>query len=165
MALLSLQQRLVCNGETGTSASRPANDEEELPKTGSNPFFAKPLQSGEKDISPVGLPAKLKDKMSGGNHMSVMEAFAPAIEAVKVSGFSDDADGDRRYLPEKRPAVHFKFRAGKKFLGEILDSSLQKKGGRRSASFWRDEEKDDKKRRAEFILKQSIENPQELSQL
>lgn len=97
--------------------------------------------------------------------MSVMEAFAPAIEAVKVSGFSDDADGDRRYLPEKRPAVHFKFRAGKKFLGEILDSSLQKKGGRRSASFWRDEEKDDKKRRAEFILKQSIENPQELSQL
>ncbi|GAY56831.1 hypothetical protein CUMW_174890 [Citrus unshiu] len=165
MALLSLQQRLVCNGETGTSASRPANDEEQLPKTGSNPFFAKPLQSGEKDISPVGLPAKLKDKMSGGNHMSVMEAFAPAIEAVKVSGFSDDADGDRRYLPEKRPAVHFKFRAGKKFLGEILDSSLQKKGGRRSASFWRDEEKDDKKRRAEFILKQSIENPQELSQL
>ncbi|KAJ4704938.1 transcription initiation factor TFIID subunit 8-like [Melia azedarach] len=165
MALLSLQQRLVCNGETGTSASVPVNDkEEEIPETGSNPFLAKPLQSGEKDISPIALPAKLKDEVLGVNHVTVMDAFAPAIEAVKSSGFSDDGDGDRKSLPDKRPAVHFNFRTSKKFLGEFLDSTLQKGNGR-STSFGRDEEKDDKKRRAEYILKQSMENPQELTQL
>lgn len=170
MALLSLQQRLVCNGETGTSASvriKNEEDEEESPESGSNPFLANPVQSEGKDVSHIVKPPKLKDEVLKGNqnHMSVVEAFAPAIEAVKNIGFSDDGDGGRRLLPEKRPIVHFKFKTGKKFLGESLDLSLQKKGSGRSASLCREDEKDDKKRRAEYILRQSMENPQELTQL
>ena len=58
--------------------------------------------------------------------------------------------------------VYFKFKTENKFLGEFLDLSLQKKGvGRPSNWFGRD----DKKRRAEYILRQSMENPQELTQL
>ncbi|TXG58470.1 hypothetical protein EZV62_016299 [Acer yangbiense] len=170
MALLSLQKRLVCSGETGTSASGPPpnceKEEEEVRESEGNPFLVKPVQPGEKDVSSVSLPAKLKDETLGANHVSVMKAFAPAIEAVKGSGLMcDDGDGERKSLPDKRPAVHFKFKTSKKFLGESVDLSLQKKGGERSALFWRDDEKDDKKRRAEYILRQSIENPQELTQL
>ncbi|KAL5742974.1 hypothetical protein ACOSP7_029706 [Xanthoceras sorbifolium] len=165
MALLNLQKRLVCSGEAGTSVSGPpSNCEEVEPRdTEDNPFLAKPVQPGEKYVSSVVLPAKLKDETLGENHVSVMKAFAPAIEAVKSSGLYDDGDGERKSLPDKRPAVQFKFKTSKKFLGESVDLSL--KGGGRSASFVRDDEKDDKKRRAEYILRQSIENPQELTQL
>ncbi|KAK2654974.1 hypothetical protein Ddye_008026 [Dipteronia dyeriana] len=168
MALLSLQKRLVCSGEKGTSASGPPLncEKEEVRESGGNLFLANPVQPGEKDVSLVSLPAKLKDETLGANHVSVMKAFAPAIEAVKGSGLlCDDGDGERKSLPDKRPAVHFKFKTSKKFLGESVDLSLQKKGGERSALFWQDDEKDDKKRRAEYILRQSIENPQELTQL
>ena len=47
-----------------------------------------------------------------------------------------------------------------------MDLSLQKKGVEGPSNwFGRDEERDDKKRRAEYILRQSMENPQELTQL
>jgi transcription initiation factor TFIID subunit 8 len=47
-----------------------------------------------------------------------------------------------------------------------LDLSLLKKGeGRTGHWLGRDDERDDKKRRAEYILRQSMENPQELTQL
>ncbi|KAJ7972363.1 transcription initiation factor TFIID subunit 8 [Quillaja saponaria] len=135
MSLLSLQQRLT------------------------------PLPPGNKDVSPVSLPSKLSVEMGGTNNFSVLQAFAPAIEAVK-SGFSDDGDEGKLVLPDARPTVHFKFKTGKKFLGEFLDLSLQKKGGGRTASWaGRDEERDDKKRRAECILRQTMDNPQELTQL
>ncbi|KAJ6381742.1 hypothetical protein OIU77_030419 [Salix suchowensis] len=137
-ALLSLQQRLLSNGSAGASS----------------------LGSGKKDVSPVVLPDKLK------NHVSVMEAFAPVIEAAKESGICDDVDVERKTLPEKRLAVAFKFKIGKKLLGESLDLNLSKKGeGRTGHWLGRDDERDDKKRRAEYILRQSMENPQELTQL
>lgn len=162
-SLLSLQQRLVCNGSAGTSA--PDSAVKELEGVENNPFLGIPLQPGEKDVSPVVLPTRLSDEMGGKNHVSVVEAFAPAIEAVK-GGFSDDGEDGKRVLPDVRPAVQLKFRSGKKFLGESLDLSLQKRGDGRAASWVaRDEERDDKKRRAEFILRQCMEYPQELNQL
>ncbi|XP_022767305.1 transcription initiation factor TFIID subunit 8-like isoform X2 [Durio zibethinus] len=120
-ALLSLQQRLVCNGSSGTSASTVMDavmdaKREKIQEAGSNPFLAAPLQPGEKDVSQVVLPTKLSDEVSKGNHVSVLQAFAPAIEAMK-GGPSDELDGGNTLLPEKRPAVHFKFRCGKKILG------------------------------------------------
>nr|CAD1841266.1 unnamed protein product [Ananas comosus var. bracteatus] len=62
----------------------------------------------------------------------------------------------------KRPVVTFKFGIAKKSMAASLslDISDGKKG-----SWLRDDEKDDKKRRAEMILKQAMENPQELAQL
>ncbi|GAV69634.1 Bromo_TP domain-containing protein/TAF8_C domain-containing protein [Cephalotus follicularis] len=165
-ALLSLQQRLLFNGSAGSSSSGTNGvDAEELQVDTRNPFLATPFKSGEKEVSEVVLPDRLSDGGVGRKVVSVLDAFAPAIEAVK-EGFRDDGVGERRFLPEKRPAVHFKVRTGKKILGESMDLSLQKKGGGRTA-LWigRDDERDDRKRRAEYILRQSIENPQELTQL
>ncbi|OMO73633.1 hypothetical protein COLO4_26967 [Corchorus olitorius] len=163
-ALLSLQQRLVSNGSTGTSAAMDIDSKrEKLQESGKNPFFDAPLQPGEKDVSQVVLPTKLSDEVSKGNHVSVLETFAPAIEAMK-GGPSNDLDGENSFLPEKRPAVHFKFRTGKKILGDSLDLSLQKKGERSTKFCLRDEERDDKKRRAEFILRQTTDFPMELNQ-
>uniref|UniRef100_A0A6N2KQD8 Transcription initiation factor TFIID subunit 8 n=1 Tax=Salix viminalis TaxID=40686 RepID=A0A6N2KQD8_SALVM len=70
------------------------------------------------------------------------DAFAPVIEAAK---------GEY---------------TGKKLYVESLDLSLSKKGGGRTGHWLgRGDERDDKKRRAEYILRQSMENPQELTQL
>lgn len=168
-SLLSLQQRLVCNGAVGTSAAAAAsvslgNEAEGLKGDESNPFLESPLHPGEKDVSPVVLPTKLSDNVVGENHGSVLEAFAPAIDAVK-NGFCDDGEDENKALPDTRPAVHFKLKTGKKFLGECLDLSLQKGVGRAANWFGRDDERDDKKRRAEYIIRHSMENPQELNQL
>ncbi|KAK8479670.1 hypothetical protein V6N13_064213 [Hibiscus sabdariffa] len=126
-ALLRLQQRLVCNVSTGTSASLVANAEnEKIQEVVNDSFLATPLQPGEKDVSQLVLPAKPSDEASKDNHVSLLEAFAPAIEAMK-GGSSNESNGEKMLLPEKRAAVHFKFRTGKKILGEPLDLCLQKK--------------------------------------
>ncbi|KAK9291177.1 hypothetical protein L1049_009365 [Liquidambar formosana] len=166
-SLLSLQQRLLCNGSAAPSGSAVESGDhvKELQADESNPFLASPFQTGEKDVSPVVLPAKLSSEAVVENHVSVLEAFAPAIEAVK-GGISDLVDNEKRALPDKRPAVNFKFGTGKKLLGESLGLSLRNKGVAKPSSWiGRDEERDDKKRRAELILRQSMENPQELTQL
>lgn len=162
-SLLSLQQRLLLNGSVGTSAS--CSTVKESDGSENNPFLGRPLQPGEKDISLAVPPSRSLDEMVGRNHVSVLEAFAPAIESVK-GGISDGGEEGKNALPDVRPAVQLKFRIGKKFLSESLDLSLQKKGNGRAASWGaRDEERDDKKRRAEFILRQSTEYPLELNQL
>lgn len=162
---MSLQQRLLFDGSVGTSDLASCSDvKDELGGIGKNPFLGMPLQPGQKDVSPVVLPSKPLDEMVGTNHISVLEAFAPAIEAVK-GGFSDDGEDGKKVLPDVRPAVQLKFRTGKKFLGESLDLSLQKGVGRAASWLARDEERDDKKRRAEFILRHTTEFPQELNQL
>ncbi|OAY42712.1 transcription initiation factor TFIID subunit 8 [Manihot esculenta] len=160
-ALLSLQQRLVSNGSAGASSSVAGNDNvKELGVVESNTFLSIPLKPGEKDVSAIVLPDKVK------HTVCLMEAFAPAIEAAKEDGLPDGGDSARRLLPGKRPAVNFKFKTGKKLLGEPLDLTLTRKGGGRMGHWLgRDEERDDKKRRAEYILRQSMENPQELTQL
>ncbi|CAL5387849.1 unnamed protein product [Camellia sinensis] len=163
-SLLSLQQRLVCNGSAVASTStNESNDGKalQIAKTKS-PFLATPSQDGEKDVSPIPLPAKLSDEAVAENHVSLLDTFAPAIEAMK-GGF---CDSEYRVLPDKRPAVHLNFKTGKKILGESLDLRLQSRGSGKTASWIeRDDEKDDKKRRAELILRQSMENSQELTQL
>ncbi|KAI4349122.1 hypothetical protein L6164_009758 [Bauhinia variegata] len=167
-SLLSLQQRLVHNGavETSTSVARDsalaAQGAEGAEK---NPFLEAPIPPGDKDVSPIVLPTKLSNEVVGASHVSVLEAFAPAIEVAK-NGLSDDGQEGKTFLPSERPTVHFKFRTGKKLIGESLDMRQQKKDIARGASLaGREEERDEKKRRAEYILKQSMENPQELTLL
>ncbi|CAN1143121.1 Transcription initiation factor TFIID subunit 8 [Linum perenne] len=102
------------------------------------------------------------------SHVSVMEAFAPAIEAAKEVEVDEGDDGEKKLLLEKRPNVNFRLTTRKKLLVESVDlHHLWKKGeGRKGkSSLGREDERDDKKRRAEFILKQSsMENSQELTQ-
>ncbi|KAF8378574.1 hypothetical protein HHK36_029919 [Tetracentron sinense] len=163
-SLLSLQQRLLCNGSSSLASVDPVDDGKAKQVAVSNPFLATPMQFGEKDVSPIILPAKLLNETVVGSQVSVLETFAPAIEAAK-SGFCDVVDGDKNDLPNKRHTVHFKFGIGKKSLGSPLDLSIQNKVGRKTPSWFGDDEKDDKKRRAKQILKESMENPQELAQL
>ncbi|CAL5419893.1 unnamed protein product [Camellia sinensis] len=166
-SLLSLQQRLLCNGSASSSISADVCDDDKVLQVSEtkNPFLATPLQAGEKDVSSVPLPVKLSDETVVENHVSVLETFAPAIEAMK-GGFCDSGDIDKNVLPDKRPAVHLNFKSGKKLLGESVDLRLWNKGSGKTAPWiGRDDEKDDKKRRAELILRQSMENPQELTQL
>ncbi|XP_022926028.1 transcription initiation factor TFIID subunit 8-like [Cucurbita moschata] len=155
-SLLSLQQQLVVNTD---------HLEEELPSLDSSASHDTELQPRENTVSVVKSPLKHSDTVFDDSS-SVLEVFAPAIEAVKGSGFYDDEEGEKKELPIVRPAVQFKFKTGKKLLGDSLDLIIQKKGtGRRGSLVGRDDERDDKKRRAEYILRQSVENPQELNQL
>lgn len=164
-SLLNLQQRIMCNGLAVASTSAKL-DNGFVEGESKNPFLAAPLKAGEKDVSTIVMPSKLLEEGHGNKHASLLETFAPAIEAIK-DGVSEFGDGAGTSVPEKRLAVRLNFKSARKtFLGESPDLSLLNKGGQASSSwFGRDEDRDDKKRRAELIIRQSMDNPQELTQL
>lgn len=163
-SLLSLQKRLLlssssCNGLPETSADKNSSIRVNV---------TPPPPESNKDVSPVALQSKVlsEEAVVDANHVSVLEAFAPAIEMLRDGGLFDDGPEGKTVLPAVRPTVHFKFRTGKKLIGESLDNRQQNKGALRTASLaGREDERDDKKRRAEYILKQSMENTQELTLL
>ncbi|CAI9766330.1 unnamed protein product [Fraxinus pennsylvanica] len=211
-ALLSLQQRLVCNGLPMASTSAEPDDDWNGLEVNDikNQVLANPLEDEEQDESPAILSGKLSGEAKMENHVSLLETFAPAIEAMK-DGLSDSGnDGEKNFLskrrpakisgeahtekhvsfletfapaieamkdglsdsgsygeksfPGKRPAVCLEFKGCKKVFGESLDLRIRNKNfGRTAPWFGREDEKDDKKRRVEFILRQSMENQQELT--
>ncbi|KAL2509319.1 Transcription initiation factor TFIID subunit 8 [Forsythia ovata] len=145
-SLSSLQQRLMCNGSAVTLTCEPDNVKNLLEVDDiKNPYIAKPLKAGEKVASPVGLPAKLSGEAHTGKHVLLLEAFAPAIAAMK-DGMCDSVSDGEKTLPEKRPGVRLEFKGGKKVFGDSLDLRIQNKdSGRIAAWFGREDEKDDKK--------------------
>ncbi|MCL7052204.1 hypothetical protein MKW94_011427 [Papaver nudicaule] len=163
-SLLSLQQRLASSG-----SELPSSVEEDTNQgIDTNPFLALPINSTDNEEVPVHvLPSKSRKEVVVGNRVSVLKTFAPAIEAASKSGSCELGDGESKVvLPQnKRPVVHFKFGIGRKSLGMPVDLTLQNSILKPIVWFRRDEEKDDKKRRAEQILKEAIENPQDLAQL
>ncbi|KAK2996668.1 hypothetical protein RJ639_020958 [Escallonia herrerae] len=166
-SLLSLQQRLVRSGatEASTSADIAGGGNGLVLAQSKNPFLAAPVQAGGKDVSPPVLPTKLSDGALVENHVSLVEAFAPAIDAVK-DGYYDSGTNAGKSLPDKRPAVQLNFKSGRKSIGESLDLSIRNRNsGKTTTWFGRDDERDDKKRRAELILRHSMDNPTELTQL
>lgn len=176
-SLLNLNQWLASNELEGPSSVDAGDAAKAKQAAESNPFLAAPLQYGEKEVSPVVLPVKTKlsnDMTTGNpivkyhgmdNHVSVLGAFAPNIEAMK-SGLRDSEEGHKKVLLNTRPTVQFKLGSGKKYLGSVLDSSPQNKSFQVTESwFGRLNEKDDKKRRAEQILKESVGNLQERDHL
>ncbi|CAL1379118.1 unnamed protein product [Linum trigynum] len=128
-ALLSLQQRLASNRTAGASSSGVLASEyvKETGVTDGNPFLRQLLKPGEKGTS-VPVPNNME------KHVSVMEPFAPAIEAAKEVGVNEDGDGEggRTLLPEKRHTVKFRFKTRERMLVEPLDVHLTKKGEWRS---------------------------------
>lgn len=176
-SLLNLNQWLASNELEGPSSVDAGDAAKAKQAAESNPFLAAPLQYGAKEVSPVVLPVKTKlsnDMTTGNpivkyhgmdNHVSVLGAFAPNIEAMK-SGLRDSEEGHKKVLLNTRPTVQFKLGSGKKYLGSMLDSSPQNKSFQVTESwFGRLNEKDDKKRRAEQILKESVGNLQERDHL
>ncbi|XP_027366376.1 transcription initiation factor TFIID subunit 8 [Abrus precatorius] len=171
-SLLSLQKRLLLrNGSVEAATPSTSLDPEEGVAKENNKNNNLVLPRNKEDSSVK--VSVLDEGGVDGNRVSVLDAFAPAIEVLGSRGFcggddddDDGLEGKKSDVPAVRPTVHFKFRTGKKFIGESLDTRLQKKDASRTASLaGREDERDDKKRRAEYILKQSIENPQELTLL
>ncbi|XP_065855183.1 transcription initiation factor TFIID subunit 8 [Euphorbia lathyris] len=172
---LNLPQQFNCNGSGGPSSLAPVGSSEANLAVESNPFLVAPLHFGEKVVSQVVPPAKLlyeaaprspivQNRLPDTN-ISVVDTFAPAIEAMK-SRLSDSEEGQKNVILDHRPAVRFKIGFGRKFSGAALESKSQNKGVESiSLLSGKDTEKDDKKKRAEKILKQSIENPGELAQM
>lgn len=174
---LNLHQQLARNGLEGPSSLIPGDAAKAKKAAESNPFLAAPLQFGEKEVSHVVLPAKAKlsneatmgnpimENHGRDNHISVLEAFAPDIEAMK-SRLCDSEEGPKKVLLNSRPTVQFKIGIRKKSLGTMLDMSPENKSFEVTAPwFGRENEKDDKKRRAEQIMKESMGNTMELDHL
>ncbi|KAK7294192.1 hypothetical protein RJT34_17078 [Clitoria ternatea] len=170
-SLLSLQKRLLlCNVSAEATTSAPVVPSVvDLGREGigndMNVDKNVMLKAANKDAA---VSPKVLGEIGDGNRVSVLEAFGPAIEVLKSGELCCDDEGleGKNELPAVRPTVHFKFRTGKKFIGESLDMRIQKKDASRKVSLaGREDERDDKKRRAEYILKQSMENPQELTLL
>lgn len=165
-SLLSLQQRLLCNGSSvATTSAEPCNEGNGLEFTSNgNPFLENSSQAGVVEVSEVRIPPKRSSQDSKEKQVSLLDTFAPAIEAMK-DGLDSGSDGEK-ILPEKRGSVILEFKGGKKVFGEPLDLRIRNKAGGRTASwFGREDERDEKKRRVEFILRQSLENQQELPQM
>lgn len=157
MSLFGLQQRLACNGIAKPSPTLEGNDGKGKQAAGSNPFLAPPLPYGEELSEIVVLDDAVTRK-----RLSVLETFAPAIEAAKV-GSLDCGVSDERMLPNKRPMVHFSLGMDKKLV--VVPFSSSTLGKKTDSWYLRDDEKDDKKRRAELMLEEAMKNPQELAQL
>ncbi|XP_010669628.2 transcription initiation factor TFIID subunit 8 [Beta vulgaris subsp. vulgaris] len=161
-SLLNLQQRLLSNALAGPSCS------------GSNGENRMCMEDNSVSGPPVGNKDGYQNGVCDRKHVLVKQTFAPVIDAFKAAGGSDDVsdsdamDLDKRVIPNKRrPVIHFKLKAGKKMLVEDLDIHLRNKmNEKRGSLMGRDDAMDDKKRRAEFILRQSsMDNPQEVSQM
>lgn len=173
-SLWNLQQWLFCNGLEGSQREGPRTAAVTKQTQDSNPFLAPPLQFGEKEVSSIVLPDKILNNSSieypapvrenclADTHVSVLETFAPAIESIKNNLY----DSEEKFSLNRRSTVQFKIGTGKKPVGSKIELKALNNGVKKSSSwFVGEDEKDDKKRKAEKILKDSMENSNELSQL
>lgn len=169
-ASVSYMHRLLnCNGSEMPVYLDKGNASCSKRATDSNPFLAAPRRSSEKQVSPVILPAKFAEENAAPNHpaaashVPVLEAFAPATDLIKGPAF-DSEETRKKALPDNRPAVQFKLQTSKNLVGTSL--SIHKEQVANSFSSIKNENmKDDRKRRAEQILKESLENQHELAHL
>lgn len=163
-SLLSLQQRLALAGADGF---RPAvvvdgaGKGKELDVVGSksNPFLESALPYGEKDVSEVAMP-------NVGKKLSVLDAFAPAFaesKGEKLERDQDQGQNQKRIVPKERQPVYLRIGIDRKSMVMALNSRALE--ARKSPWFLKEEGKDDRKRRAELILREAMENPKELTQL
>lgn len=173
--MLNLQQQMVSNMFEKPTLTDSANAKAKKVAGESNPFLAAPLQFGDKEVASVAPPAKLLNNVASANpvvedfvkdkSISVLDTFVPAIEAMK-STQCDFEEEHSKLLLNRRPTVQFKIGIQKNFVGRLVDSGLEKEKHKKTLPwFAMEDEKDDRKRRAEKILRESLENPDELVQL
>ncbi|XP_024963849.1 transcription initiation factor TFIID subunit 8-like [Cynara cardunculus var. scolymus] len=155
--LLKSEQCLACNGsqvavvvEVGRNGVREQVN---------NPFLASPLQSGEKEVSLVSLPARLVEEEVAqnhslwANHASALGTFAPGIQGLKSNGL-DIEEGSKKVVLERRHAVQLKFHVGKK---SLTAANRQGRIGNAEAMSWfanddlRDDKRKEKKENSEGV--------------
>lgn len=158
-ALMKPELRLVNNGfhvpfvELGVNGGKGQVN---------NPFLASPLEYGEKVISLVSLPDRLVEEDVDQNHclwakhVSSVGTLASPIHGFKSNDL-DTEESSKEVVVERRPAVRLKFLTGKKSLACVCKNG---KLGNPEAMFCssNDDSRDDKKRRKENIVKESLEN-------
>nr|XP_043612697.1 transcription initiation factor TFIID subunit 8-like [Erigeron canadensis] len=152
-SLLNLHKRLLSSGSGETSLIEVGNG-------------SKKSRLIEGDSSLVVLSSDQRvNESNGEKRVPLVEMFAPVVQALNGQ-VSESGDNGERDFPDKRPAVRLHFNYGRKMIGDSLNLRLWNRGtGRISSWFGRDDVMDDKKRRAEYILRQSMENRLDLSQL
>lgn len=125
--VLNLHAQVACNGFQAPSSADGRDSAKSSEEAIRNPYLASPLHIGEKQVSQIVLPSKFPVGLDGkipamekhvGKHVSVVEAFAPAIEAVKTS--LHDLEDTQKNVTSQRPAVHFRIGSGKKTFGSSL---------------------------------------------
>lgn len=168
-SVMSMQQGLVVNN--GSEAIFGHGDSSKQKRTSDiNPFLAPPLLYGEKEVSSVVPPSRFIGGATMGNHVTgnMMEGFALAIEASQDK-VSETEERDKSIGLDGRPVVRFKLSSARKSksLPAPTKVIIEDDGDEELASRFeaRDAEKDEKKRRAEQILKESMENPLDPTEL
>ncbi|XP_039056866.1 transcription initiation factor TFIID subunit 8-like isoform X1 [Hibiscus syriacus] len=168
--LLNCQKQFARNGNLRDSSCGAGDSAKAREASNSNPYLAAPLQFREKevDVSPVVLPTKLSNEVvlrdsvpenhSGEDQVSVLETFAPAIEAMKSGLCEYDGSRQKNVLYNQRPTVHFKIGIGKKSLN-TAPYFVSKNKDIHKIAYWfeNSNEKDDRKRRAEIFSEESME--------
>lgn len=173
--LLNLQQQMVSNMFEKPTSIDPADAKAKRVAKEGNPFLAAPLKIEDKEVAPVPPPAKLFNDVALDNPVvenfvenepiSALETFAPAIEAMKSTSCDSKEDQTKLCVNEK-PTVRFKIGIKNKLLGRSVGLIPQKEEHKKTLPwFAMEDEKDDRKRRAEKILRESLENPDQLVQL
>lgn len=165
-SLLRLQKNLGCCNGTNVVENAMDNNEKEKGKNvvesnSNNPFFMVPLPPGEKEITEI-----VSFDNSNGvetKNVTVMETFGHVIEAAKMGTFDDSVDTERNGVLKRRLHLNFKLGIGKKSVEKPIN--LRVFNGEKEPWFLRNDERDDKKRRAGLILQEAMEYPHELRQL
>jgi transcription initiation factor TFIID subunit 8 len=139
------------NGSDRFAPNGNASLERENEAEQKNLFLVPPLPHGERQVSDITIPSERQ-------HISVIKTFAPVIE-----GSREEIIEEKGASSNKRPVVQFRIGLGMKSVSRML--SLRDSCGKEDSWTVKEEETDSKKRRAEMILKESMEKPNELAQL
>lgn len=131
-----------------------ARNDSEFPN---NPFLIIPLQPGEKEVSLVSLPGKLKEedelqnRISWANHVTALNII-PDNQTDKNGGCDNTEEGSRNVLMNNRPAVQMKFHIPKKPLE--AEDTHNEKGKEEIMSWFVNNEKE---KRTEKLLKEQVQ--------
>ncbi|XP_076897350.1 transcription initiation factor TFIID subunit 8-like [Bidens hawaiensis] len=156
-SLLNLTKRLLSGGSDVTSTSEVSKKSRFL-AIGDG-------QTGKQSTEDENEIKHVLNDTNMENHVSILETFRPVIESLNGRVSELGENGERDYL-DRRPSVRLNFNNGRKMIGDSLDLRLWNRGtGIILSWFGRDDVMDDKKRRAQYILRQSMENPTDLPQL
>ncbi|KAK8466208.1 hypothetical protein PHAVU_008G031660 [Phaseolus vulgaris] len=173
--VLNLKQQMVSNLFEKSALVDVADTKAKRVAAEGNPFLAAPLKIEDKEIASVPPPAKFFNDVVLDNPVvenfvqsepiSALETFAPAIEAMKNTCCDSKEDQTKKFVNEK-PTVRFKIGIKNKLLGRSIGFIPQTEEHNKTLPwFAMEDEKDDMKRRAEKILRESLENPDQLVQL
>ncbi|KAL8199405.1 hypothetical protein R6Q57_012973 [Mikania cordata] len=119
---------------------------------GDNPFLALPLQPGQKEISIIPLPVRLKEEdmvHNQDNHVSELNQSAPTNQAVKSKGRNAEEENGTVVL-KNRPIVRMKFR--KKLLNTAIQADNK---GKEKVATWfiKDEVRDEREKKMDKLSK------------